>query len=211
MNVRSNVAAVMVFALALGAGFGAVIIFIGRVVFPAEPSGLDSQLVDMGWGWVVGVASVVNIIVNQVWAWVALAVAAGWLARTVLRGAVAGALALLAATVVFWGMYGALGSGQSSWDWALYTMLLLGSLNVFLGPVLGAVGAYIGRPGVPGLLAGLAVPVGATVQMIWLPHLSAETTMDPAMSWTRVIVWVAAAAAAGVVITRFCTAKLCHR
>lgn len=161
---------------------------------------------DTDWAWVAGVASVTSKLVDQGWAWAALAVAAGWLAGTsVVRGALAGVVALLAATAAYLGMDAVLLDNSLAWFWR--GMLRWWFASAVFGPPLGAMGANIKRPGVIGLLAGLTVPAGAAVQMIVLPPSSTPPTGVPGAICARVIVWVASAAAAGVVITRFGAAK----
>lgn len=46
----------------------------------------------------------VAVVVNAGWAWAGVAVAAGWVVRTVVRGAAAGVLALIAMTTAYYGM-----------------------------------------------------------------------------------------------------------
>ncbi|WP_230421019.1 hypothetical protein [Actinomadura soli] len=82
---------------------------------------------------------------------------------------------------------------------ALTSPLLWWVAAVMLGAPLGAIGACVTLPGWTGLLARLAVPVGAAVQMIGLPPGRNEriTTIGQA------IVLTAAAASIGFVIVRF--------
>ncbi len=82
-----------------------------------------------------------------------------------------------------------------------YEMYIWWLVSVVFGLPLGVVGAAIRHPGIIGLVAGLTVPVGATVQMIWLSGAPPEA--DPALDLARMIVWAAAAAGAGVVLVRF--------
>ena len=49
-------------------------------------------------------ATVMSVILDVGWAWAALAVAAGWLAGTPARGALAAVLALLAATTAYYAL-----------------------------------------------------------------------------------------------------------
>jgi hypothetical protein len=64
------------------------------------------------------------------------------------------------------------------------------------GPVLGAIGATIRRPGPVGLLAALVAPTGAALQMIVLPPPAESLMATP----VRVVVWLGAAAIAVVVL-----------
>ena len=126
--------------------------------------------------------------------------AAGWLVGASARGAAAAVSTLLAATTAYYGMDSVLRQETPAVYWN--EMLRWWSTSVVLGPALGVVGASIGRPGVIGLLAGLTLPVGATVETNW-------PTGDPriatsAINCARVIVvWVGA----GVVIARFSQAR----
>ena len=109
-------------------------------------------------------AVVVSIILDVGWAWAGLAVAAGWLAGAPARGALAAVLALLAATTAYYALDSVLREEPFALYWPELQRWWLAS--VACGPALGAVGAYVGRGGVRGLLAGLVVPVGALVQMV---------------------------------------------
>jgi hypothetical protein len=53
------------------------------------------------------------------------------------------------------------------------------------------------------LLAGLMIPIGATVQMIVRPPGPVGQIATPAENWARLVVLVAAAVCAAAVITRF--------
>ncbi len=182
-----------VVALAVGAGFGAATSLINDLSSPYGMIG--SRIGDTGWRWAAEVAS---HLLDAGWAWAGLAIAAGWLAGASARGAVAAILSLLAATTAYYGMDSVLLEETFAGYWHETRFFWLAS--VVLGSPLGVVGASIGRPGVIGLLAGLTLPVGATVQTIWLTD---DPMMTTAANWARVIVWVAAAVGAGVVITRF--------
>ena len=155
---------------------------------------------DTVWRWVAEVASK---LLDAGWAWAGLAIVVGWLAGSILRGAVTGVLALLAATVAYFVIDYSIQMEGLVWIsvWGWNEMYFWGLASLILGVPLGVVGANIRRPGVIGLLAGLTLPVGATVQMIWLTGIGPEA--DPAMDWARMVVWVAAAVGAGVIIARF--------
>ena len=181
-------------ALAVGGGYGAATSLINDVSSPYGTIG--GRMADTGWQWAAEVAS---HLLGVGWGWAGLAMVAGWLAGTGARGAAAAVLALLAATTAYYGTHSVLRQEPFVWYWR-EMLLLWWPASVVLGPALGAVGASIGRPGVVGLLAGLTLPVGATAQTIWLYEPMVAT---PAEDCARVIVWVAAAAGAGVVIARF--------
>jgi hypothetical protein len=146
----------------------------------------------------VGVAA--SLVLNAGWAWAAVPVAAGWCAGTWRAGAVAGVLALAVTTTAYYvtdsflrhepiGMY----RHEMRYWWLA---------GVGFGSLLGGVGGLVRRPGVLGLLAGLTVPVGAAVEMAWLPRWDA-TSMPPTLDAVRVVVWAAAALAAGLVLVRY--------
>ncbi|SFN95928.1 hypothetical protein SAMN04487980_104035 [Streptomyces sp. cf124] len=140
-------------------------------------------------------AKVLSLLLDAGWSWAALAVAMGWLARTPSWGALAGALALIAATGAYYvtdAFVAGAGTDMVTW-WVV---------GLPFGLVLGAVGAAIRRPGLIGLLAALTVPMGAAVQMVVLPprpHL----TLTPSIILAEVIVWTAAVLGAGWAIYRF--------
>ncbi|MFF3445052.1 hypothetical protein [Streptosporangium sp. NPDC002721] len=138
-------------ALALGAGFGTATSLVKEVSYGMA----GSPLVDVGWAWVVKVAEVASLLLDVGWAWAALAVAVavGWLVGACTRGAVAGVLALIVATVAYYCVESALGGQPLAWQWRVMLHWWLASL--LFGPVLGAVGAVIRHPGVIGLLARL--------------------------------------------------------
>lgn len=142
-----------------------------------------------------GIAKVLSLLLDAGWSWAALAVAAGLLAGTPAGGALAGPLALVAATATYSTMDHLLvNAGSDVLIWAV--------VAVFFGPFLGSTGAAVRRPGLLGLLAALAVPVGAAVQMAVLPprpHL----TVTPAIAVAEALVWTAAAAGAAWAVHRF--------
>lgn len=184
-----------------GAAFGAATSLINDV---SSPHGLiGSRIADTGWQWAAEVAS---LLVGLGWAWAGLAIAAGWLTGASFRGALAGVVALLAATTAYYGMDSVLREDPFALYWSEMPRFWLAS--VVFGIVLGVVGASIRRPGVIGLLAGLALPVVATTQMILLPSTPTVTPVTSAETCARVIVWVAAALGAGVVIIRFGRSRL---
>ncbi|WP_406037426.1 DUF6518 family protein [Micromonospora sp. NBC_00898] len=150
-----------------------------------------------GWSQVAEFAS---LVLDAGWAWAATAALVGWLvsrhtrpAAGLLRGAVAGGLALVFATTAYYGMDVLFDGGE--W-WGMATRYwLIGS--VVLGPALGVAGALIRRPGPAGTLAALLVPAGAALQMVTLPPPPESLMAQP----VRLTVWVSAAVAT-VLITR---------
>lgn len=110
------------------------------------------------------VGDFVSLILDSGWAWAAAAVIAGWLTSRAggrLRtSALSGSLALIVGTLIFYGWRGDLGSGITEF-WLV--------ASVTLGPVLGMVGALTRRGGWIGALAGLVVPAGAVLDIVWLP------------------------------------------
>ncbi|HEV7933387.1 MAG TPA: hypothetical protein VGP70_13900 [Actinomadura sp.] len=188
--------------LALGAGFGALTSLINDVSSPYRTTG--SRVVNAGWAWAAKVAEVASLLLDVGWAWAGLAVAMGWLVGTRVRGATAGVLALIAATTAYYCIDCILLKEPLAWHWP--EMLQWWLASVVFGSALGAVGASIKQPGVLGLLAGLTLPAGAIVQMVFLPP-GWGLIVHPAAIWVRVIVWVAATVSIGVIITRFLAAK----
>lgn len=154
-------------------------------------------------GW-SEVAEFASLVLDAGWAWAATAVLVGWLvswqtrpAAGLLRGAVAGGLALVFATTAYYGM-DVLFDGGAWWGmaWGMATRYwLIGS--VVLGPALGVAGALIRQPGPAGTLAALLVPAGAALQMVVLPPPPESLMAQP----VRLTVWVSAAVAT-VLITR---------
>ncbi len=152
----------------------------------------------------------VAVVVNAGWAWAGVAVAAGWVVRTVVRGAAAGVLALFAMTTAYYGMDSILRDEPFGSYW--YEMRVWWLASLVFGAVLGAIGGSIRRPGLVGLLAGLAVPVGATVEMILLPREGAAFgVVNPVYDWLRPVVWAAAAAVTAGLVARLLADRRCNR
>jgi hypothetical protein len=150
-------------------------------------------------GW-AQTAEFVSLILDSGWAWAALAVAAGWLVSGGLRprtgvcvGALAGCIALLAATATYY-CGELLLTGDFAWSW-IVRFWLVGA--VALGLPLGAVGATIRRPGPVGVLAALVVPVGAAANMVVLP----PPKESPVAGLVLLTVWGAAATATVLIVT----------
>ncbi|WP_431961370.1 hypothetical protein [Actinacidiphila sp. bgisy160] len=177
-------------ALAVGAVFGMLTSLVNALSSPY--SELGARITGTPWG---GSAKVLSLLLDAGWSWAALAVAAGLLARTPAGGALAGPLSLVIATATYYATDHLLvDAGTDVLVWAV--------VAVFLGPFLGMTGAAVRRPGLPGLLAALTVPVGAAVQMAVLPprpHL----TVTPAIAVAEALVWTASAAGAAWALHRF--------
>lgn len=130
-------------------------------------------------------------LLNSGWLWASVAVAAGWWTGTRGRGAVAGPLALLATTGAYYATDSVVRGESMTSYW--YEMRVWFVASIVVGSVLGIVGASARRPGPWGLLARLAVPVGAAVEMVWLPRWDHRFGLDPALDLARILVWVASA------------------
>lgn len=180
--------------MAVGAALGA-----GASVFDNVPlllSEVGKARADRsGWSQTAEFAS---LILDSGWAWAATAVAAGWLVTGgirpivgAIRGALAGCVALVAATVVFYGVNLMV---QGDFQWAAVRYWWLGSL--LLASPLGAVGATIRQPGPAGVLAALVVPVGAALNMV----VSPPPPESPVAKLVLLTVWGAAATSIVVVL-----------
>ncbi|MDX3076628.1 DUF6518 family protein [Streptomyces sp. NPDC088354] len=145
-------------------------------------------------------AKVLSLLMDSGWCWAALAVAMGWLAATPLRGAVAGPLALIGATMTYFVTDAVVGDENMT---SIVYWLVAG---VLFGPALGATGAAIRKPGLIGMLAALAVPMGAAAQMIVMPPRP-HFTVTPSVIVSEVIVWTAAILGTGWALYRFWAAR----
>ncbi|MFI6035957.1 hypothetical protein ACIBBD_17650 [Streptomyces sp. NPDC051315] len=179
----------------VGAGFGAATSLVNALSSPYVP--LGTPLVGTVWA---RTAKVLSLLMDAGWSWAALAVVTGWLAGAPVRGALAGALTLIGASVAYYVTDTlVLGASPASF---VPEMVMWSVAGLLFGPVLGLVGAAVGRPGLTGLLAALTVPLGAAVQMVVMPprpHL----TLTPAIVLAEAIVWTAAVASAGWAVHRF--------
>ena len=121
------------------------------------------------------IARIPSLILDAGWTWAALGVLAGWLAAAprsgtaagVLRSAAAGVLVLVAATAAYFGVDSV--ARDEPFTSYMPEILRWWVASALAGPILGLVGAIARRPTVPGLLARLAIPVGATVHLLGLP------------------------------------------
>jgi hypothetical protein len=104
-------------------------------------------------------------------------------------------------TTAYYGMDSVLREESFSSYW--YEMRVWWLASLVFGSALGAVGGSIGRPGVDGLLARLTVPLGAAVEMMWLPRWSSGLGTDALLTFVRLAVGAAAAVAAGLIVARF--------
>ncbi|MEU0568164.1 hypothetical protein ABZ297_22660 [Nonomuraea sp. NPDC005983] len=188
----------VVSALLIGVAFGAITSLVNDVSSPYGQVG--GALVNAGRGWVAESAAVVSLLLDAGWTWAALAVLVGWLAGGLARGVASGVVALAAATAAYYSVDSLLRAEPLAWYGRETLFWWLASL--VLGSALGAVGASIARPGLIGLVAKLTVPVGAAVQMIFLPPGFGPTVRSAAV-WALVIVLVAAVTSTGVIVTRY--------
>lgn len=214
-------AKVVVGALVLGAGFGAMTSLVNAVSH--HYADFESEAATISGASPI---EIVSVMIDSGWAWAGAAVAVGWLVtrigenrprvnssrenppktdrprdhpeknrpRALAKGAVAGVVALLAATAAY-GFVDTVPSGgpympESPIWWVA---------SVVLGAPLGAVGACAVRPGTVGLLARLVVPVGAAVQMVVLPPGRNERIVVIGQA----VVWAMAAVCVGFVVVRF--------
>ena len=195
---------ILVSALVVGAGFGAATSLMNALSHSFAD--LESRTyTTRGWS----IAEIMSVLLDSGWAWAGLAVAVGWLVTRARRnrppapvwgGAVAGALALLAATAA----YSVADTIRSGWELPWYESEWIWWIaGVVFGPPLGAVGACVKRSGVIGLLARLTVPVGAAVQMVVLPPGRNEVVETIG----KTVVWTASAVIIGFIVARFLRAE----
>ncbi|MET9919162.1 hypothetical protein ABZZ04_18985 [Streptomyces sp. NPDC006435] len=177
-------------SLAAGAGFGAVTSLVNALSSPYTEIGAPLKGTPGG-----KTAKVLSLLLDAGWAWAALAVAAGLLAGTLVRGALAGTLSLIAATAAYYLTDAYVADAESAMAyWAVAALLF--------GPALGAVGAAVRRPGPVGLFAALTVPLGAAAQMIVMPprpHL----TLTPSIVLAEAVVWTSAVLGVVLAVRRF--------
>ncbi|GAB1821290.1 hypothetical protein [Herbidospora sp. RD11066] len=187
---------ILVVALTLGAGFGTATSLANAL--SGEFADLESaEFTTSGWS----LPEIVAVALDSGWAWAGLAIAAGWLltrdttrrswpqARAaVVRGAVVGPVALLAATVAY-ALVDTVRSGAPLSEWIYAESFVWYLASVVFGAPLGVVGACAHLTGIVGLLAKLTLPVGAALQMVVLPPGRNEVVREIG----QVTVWTAAA------------------
>jgi hypothetical protein len=146
-------------------------------------------------------ARVVSLVLDAGWAWAALAVVAGWVARTPRQGAVAGVIALLTATTAYF-TFDSVNRGEAL---GTYTAELLRwwLVSVSLGWALGMIGAYARRPDLLGSAAAVVVPLGAIAQMVVRPPGPGGPAATAAVTLSRLLVLVLAAIAIAAGVARF--------
>ena len=140
-------------------------------------------------------AVVVSILLGAGWAWAGLAVAAGWLAGAPARGGARRESWLCSRPrrrTTRWTRC----SATSRSACTSRSCTAGGSQAWCCGPLLGAVGAYVERPGARGLLAALAVPAGALAQMVVHPPGAGNLIVTPETRLAQAIVLVAGGAVA---------------
>ncbi|MET9505599.1 hypothetical protein ABZY42_28400 [Streptomyces sp. NPDC006622] len=186
---------IMVGGLAAGSAFGSLTSFVNALSSPYAE--LGTRFTGTVWA---KTAKVLSLLMDAGWCWAALAVGMGWLAGGRALGAATGALSLVAASAAYYatdayflGEPFALFAGET---------LMWSVTGLLFGSVLGAVGATVGRPGLPGLLAALTVPLGAAAQMLVMPPRP-HATVTPSVLLAEVVVWTAAVLGAGWAIHRF--------
>jgi hypothetical protein len=183
--------------LAAGAGLG---IAASAANAAAAPSGFLAGLIAEAGGLWLQAAGAATVVFNAGCLWASAAVLAGQLAGTRVAGAVAGVLALAAATAAYYGTDAVLRQTAFLGFW--HELHFWWAPNVVLGLLLGAIGSWIMRPGLTGLLAGLTVPVGAAVEAALLPRYPAGSEAGTALDWARLAIWAAAGTAAAVALVR---------
>ena len=80
-------------------------------------------------------------------------------------------------------------------------MLYWSLIALALGPGLGLLGAGARGRGLGALLAGLVVPFGAALEMVWLPRWPLDPD-NAQLAVVRIMVWVAAAIGGGLLLIR---------
>jgi hypothetical protein len=172
--------------VALGIAFGAATSVVNGASSPYAP--LGAHFVGTDWAWM---SRLVSFWLDAGWSWAAVAVAAGWLIKSGYNGAAAaGAASLIAAVCSYYTMDMIVHQDSVS-------TLLSGELafwcgvSVLLGPPLGVVGQLGRRADGIGLVARLAAPVGAAVQMaLWNERPNGLVAEPPQAAWAKVVVWV---------------------
>lgn len=142
--------------------------------------------------------------------WAALAVLCGWILGTPGRGALAGSVGL-ACTVAAYYAYGVVfGDRVAVASGGLTGAVLFWLVSaVIAGPVLGAIGSWMRRPGLLGLTSALVVPAGTMVEMLVVRSLDGDTfRIDPWQAWTQVGLVFAAGIGAAAALVRAARAQV---
>lgn len=137
---------------------------------------------------------IAGVVLNAGWAWAGLAIWAGWIvgrARPAwLHAAIAGVVVLSLATAFYYlvktGLQGLSPRTRSD------SLLAWWSVAVWVGPLLGVVGALTRRRDVVGWFAALVLPAGAALQMVVLPpgHTALVVERGQALVWVAAVVMV---------------------
>jgi Family of unknown function (DUF6518) len=146
-----------------------------------------------------------SMVLNAGCVWAGLAVLSGWIVGRPMVGALAGAIALLAAVGGYYAFGVAFGDRtQVGFGGLTGAVRMWGTLAIVVGPVLGVVGALIHRPPPLGLLAALVVPAGVIVEMVGLRRLGSESfAVDPALAWAQAAMVVLAIGGAATAVIAY--------
>lgn len=183
--------------LAAGAGLG---IAASAANAAAAPNGFLAGLVAGAGGLWLQAAGAASVVFNAGCLWAGVAVLAGQLAGSRIAGAVAGVLALAAATAAYYGADALLRQTAFLGFW--HELHFWWAPNVVLGLLLGGIGSRIARPGLTGLLAGLTLPVGAAVEAALLPQYPVGSEAGTAVDWARLAIWAVAGTGAAAALLR---------
>ncbi|MFD0902191.1 hypothetical protein [Actinomadura sediminis] len=181
--------------VAVGAVFGAVTSLVNALSSPYTAVGAPVADTFVG-----PMLEFVSLVLGVGWSWAALAVGVGWLARRPLAGALAGAGALVAATAAYYVLDPVL--REEPFGLHAGELVYWAVASAVFGPLLGALGSRIGRPGPLGLLAGLVVPAGAALEMLVFRAPHPLVPLSAAEQVARWSVVAAAVAVAGVLVVR---------
>lgn len=145
-------------------------------------------------------ASVLTFVFNSGWAWAGIMVLGGWIGGTWRTAILTGILAELAACTAYFATDSWL-RGEPFTSYAL-ELSYWSLIALALGPGLGLVGAGARGRGLGALFAGLVVPFGAALEMVWLPRwpLDPDNTQ---LFVVQIMVWVAAAISGGLLLIRY--------
>ena len=145
-------------------------------------------------------ASVLTFVFNSGWAWAGIMVLGGWIGGTWHTAILTGVLAELAACTTYFATDSWLrGEPITSY---LLELLYWSLIALALGPGLGLVGAVARGRGRGALLAGLVIPFGAALEMVWLPRWPLDPD-NTELFVVRIMVWVAAAIGGGLFLIRY--------